>query len=212
MVLIADDHPIFRRGLKEVIESAGGFQVVAEASNGEQAIQRIEEFHPPVALLDVDMPLMNGFDTARAVQKKQLPTYIIFLTMHTEEDLFNEAMDLGVRGYVLKENAANDILESIRVVAAGGYYISPHISQYLIARNNRTKSFTKKTPGLDQLTSTERRILSLIAENNTSKEIAEKLFISYKTVENHRTNIAKKLDLRGSHRLLKFALENKAML
>ena len=211
-IVIADDHPIFRRGLMEIIESDKSLEVVAEASDGEEALERIHEFSPTVALLDLDMPALNGFDIVKRMQEHHLATNIIFLTMHSAEDLFNEAMDLGVRGYVLKENAANDVLEGIKTVAKGGYYLSPLISKYLITRSERARDLARRTPGLELLTPAERRILRLIGEKKTSKEIADELFISYKTVENHRVNIAKKLELHGSHSLMKFAIENKSRL
>jgi DNA-binding NarL/FixJ family response regulator len=129
--------------------------------------------------------------------------------MYKDEDMFNEAMDLGVKGYVLKENAVQDIIECLKTVSSGGYYISPFLSSYIINRNDRTKSFENRYPSFVALTAMERKVLKLIADNKTSKEIADKLFISYKTVENHRTNIANKLDLHGSHQLLKFAIENR---
>jgi DNA-binding NarL/FixJ family response regulator len=132
--------------------------------------------------------------------------------MYKEEDMFNEAMNIGVKGYVLKENAVSDIVDSIKIVASGRYFISPIISEFLVSRSDRVRSLLKKKPQLETLTATERRVLRLISEINTSKEIADYLHISYKTVENHRSNICTKLDIHGSHSLLKFAIENKDVL
>jgi DNA-binding NarL/FixJ family response regulator len=209
-VTIVDDHPIFRKGLRDVIGQDAQYQIVGEAENGEAALHQILDLKPVIAIVDIDMPKMNGFELVKALMTHNALVDIIFLTMYKEQDLFNEAMDLGVKGYVLKENAVKDILESIRIVASGKYYISPMLSSYLIQRNNTLKEFHGKYPSMIFLTPTEKKILKLIGENKTSKEIAEILFISGKTVENHRLNIAKKLDLHGSHQLLRFALENKA--
>jgi DNA-binding NarL/FixJ family response regulator len=211
-LVIADDHPIFRKGLKEAIESHEGFSVVAEAENGEIALKRIREFKPKITILDIEMPLMDGFGVAKSIREDHLPVDIIFLTMYNDEDMFNAAMDIGAKGYLLKENAAQDVLECIQIVASGKYFLSPLISLHLINRNDRAKSLLQKHPSLIFVTPTEKKVLRLIAESKTSKEIASELFISYKTVENHRTNIAKKLSLHGNHQLLKFAIENKSFL
>jgi DNA-binding NarL/FixJ family response regulator len=211
-LVIADDHPVFRAGLREIVEAADGIRVVAEAENGETALKLIKEHQPAIALLDIEMPVVDGFGVAKVIRNDCLPVEVIFLTMHKDEDLLDEAMELGAKGYLLKENAAQDILDCVRFVAAGEYYVSPHLSSYLVRRNLRSKSLLHKYPSLGLLTLTERKILHGIAENKTSRDIAATLFISSKTVENHRANIAKKLNLRGSHQLLKFALENKSLL
>jgi DNA-binding NarL/FixJ family response regulator len=211
-LVIADDHPLFRKGLREVIESDPALQILGEAGDGSYALTLIEQHTPAMAILDVDMPQMGGLAVAREIQKQRLETDVVFLTMYKEEDLFNEAMDVGARAYVLKDSAVDDILNAIHTVEDGKYYISPVLSDYLIKRSARAEKLLRHTPSLEDLTPAELRILKLVAENKTSKEIADVLSISYKTVENHRTNIASKLHLRGSHSLLKFALENKAAL
>jgi DNA-binding NarL/FixJ family response regulator len=211
-VLIADDHPIFRRGLREVIEEDSALLIVGEAGNGVMALQLIEQLRPDVAVLDIDMPQLNGFDLVKEIRRKNLPVTIVFLTMHRDEDLFNEALSLGVRGYVLKDSAATDTVASIRAVAGGQHYISPAISTYLVRRSERAAAVAQETPGLRDLTPAELRVLKLIAANKTSREIADELFINYRTVENHRANICQKLGLRGSHSLLKFAFEHKSQL
>lgn len=209
---IADDHPLFRKGLREVIESEPALKIVGEAGDGGMALSLILQHTPVMAILDIDMPKMGGLAVARELQKQRAETDVIFLTMYKDEDLFNEAMDVGARAYVLKDSAVNDILNAIHTVADGKYYISPALSDHLIKRSARAEKLLRHTPSLEDLTPAELRILKLIAESKTSKEIADLLSISYKTVENHRTNIASKLHLRGSHSLLKFALENKAVL
>lgn len=211
-IVIADDHPIVRRGLRQAIESDEKLKVVAEADDGEAALRQIQELRPDVAVLDVEMPKLDGFGVARAVIGQRLAVEIIFLTMHKDEDIFNAAMDAGVKGYVLKDSAVSDIGGSIRAVSAGQSYISPQLSTYLLQRGRRAASLVRQRPALSQLTPTERRILKLIAENKTSREIAGELFVSPRTVENHRANICAKLELHGAHALLKFALEHRSEL
>jgi DNA-binding NarL/FixJ family response regulator len=132
--------------------------------------------------------------------------------MHRDEDIFNEALDLSVKGYVLKDSAVTDIVGSIRAVNAGQNYISPQLSNYLLSRSRRAAALIASRPSLTDLTPTERRILKLIAENKTSREIAGELFLSVRTVENHRAHICQKLELHGSHALLAFSLEHKSEL
>jgi DNA-binding NarL/FixJ family response regulator len=209
-ILIADDHPIFRRGLREVMEEDAGLLIVGEAGNGLIALQQIEQLQPDIAVLDIDMPQLSGFEVVKELQRKNLPVKIIFLTMHRDEDLFNEALSLGALGYVLKDSAATEAVACIRTVAGGQHYISPVISTYLIRRGERMAAFTQETAGLSALTPAELRVLKLIATNKTSREIAAELFLSYRTVENHRANICQKLNLHGSHALVRFAFEHKS--
>ncbi len=211
-IIVADDHPIVRKGLREVIEEDKRLRVVWEANNGQEAIEAIEKFAPQITILDVDMPVINGFEAAREIKTKKLQTEIIFLTMHRDEDLFNEAIDLGAKGFVLKDSALSDIVECIKTVAASEHYASHALTKFLINRSRRAIGLTEKQPSINDLTPTERRVLKLIAENKTSKEIGEQLFISPRTVEKHRANICQKLNLQGSHSLLKFAVFHKSEL
>lgn len=208
-IMIADDHPLFREGLRSVLSRQPDLEVQAEAENGEQALALIRELPPDVLVTDLDMPRMSGLRLAAALREQDLPVDVIVLTMYREEDMFNEAMDAGVRGYVLKENAVQDIVAAIRTVAEGRYYISPSISEYLVTRAERAKAVLRERPQLQMLTPAERRVLKLIAEEKSSRQIAELLHISPKTVENHRTSISSKLNLRGSHSLLKFAISHR---
>lgn len=209
-LLIADDHPLLRAGLRQVIETDTRLQIVAEAADGANALERLMETQPDVAVLDIEMPQLTGFALLREMRAKRLSTAVVFLTMYRDEEMFNEALDLGALGYVLKDSATTDIVGAIRAAAAGQPYISPAISGFLFNRATRTKTLAQQHPSLNDLTPTERRVLKLIAENNTSKEIAAELFISYRTVENHRANICQKLNLKGSHSLLKFAFDHKS--
>jgi len=211
-IVIADDHPIFRSGLRTEIEKVPGLKIVAEAEDGESALERIQTFRPEIAILDVKMPNRNGFDVMRAIQEKELPVAVIFLTMHKDERIFTAALDNGAKGYVLKDGAVNEIVAAIKAVAAGENFISPSLSTYLVNRRRRDISLAEQTPALRHLTAAERRVLCLIAANKTSKEIADELFIAESTVNKHRENICRKLDLHGSHALLNFALEHKSEL
>ena len=211
-ILIADDHPIFRKGLRQVIQSDPEMDVVYEAEDGAAALRFAAELQPVVVVLDVDMPAMNGLEVAKEIQRLNLGCRVIFLTMYKEEDLFNEALDHGVRGYILKDNAAKEILSAIRASVRDEFYICPLLSQYLVNRNSKSRQLAKDKPGIENLTPSERRILALIARGKTSKDIADDLNLSFRTVENHRTNICTKLDIHGSHALLKFAFDNKHLL
>jgi len=209
-VLIADDHPIVRKGLRQVIESDPQLKIVDEVGDGDSALDRIEQLQPDVAVLDLDMPGKGGFDVVREMRRSRFATEVIVVTMHGEEDLFDEAMDLGVKGYVLKDTAVTDIIAGIKSVADGRHFISPQLSAHLVNRNSRASHLATVKPSLADLTATEKKILKLIGEGKSSKEIADLLFVNYRTVENHRTNICTKLELHGSHALLKFALQHKS--
>lgn len=208
-VIIADDHPVFRAGLAAVITNASGITLVAEASDGEELLALTAHHRPDVVLTDIDMPKKNGIQAAEAFRAVPDPPKIIFLTLFTDEEFFNRAVDLGVRGFLLKENATQDIIAAVRTVAAGKYYFTPSVSDFMIRRSEGGKTIEKEYPGLLQLTASERKILRLVAQGKTTKEIAEELFISVKTAESHRTSISKKLTLTGTHALVKFASENK---
>lgn len=211
-ILIADDHPIVRQGLRQTIAEDRRLRIVAEASDGKQAVEAVAAHSPQVAILDVDMPVMNGFDAARQIRAMDLATEIIFLTMLRDEAIFNEAIDLGAKGFVLKDSALTDIIECVKAVAAANHYASHALTSFLVNRSRRAIGLVERSPSIADLTPTERRVLKLIAEDLTTKEIGEHLFISPRTVEKHRENICQKLDLQGSHSLLKFALSHKSEL
>lgn len=211
-ILVADDHPVFRRGLRMIIESGQRLKIVAEADNGKAALELISQLTPAVAVLDVNMPEMTGFEVVRELRKTKLATEFIFLTMHKDEAMFNTAMDLGVKGYLLKESAVEDITAGIKAVAAGENFISAPLATFLFNRSRRNTTFAAAKPTLNDLTATERRVLKMIAEDKTSREIGEQLSISVRTVERHRQNICDKLEIHGSNALMKFALANKEQL
>lgn len=211
-ILIADDHPIFRRGLRMVIEADPSLKVVAEADDGAAALTAIEQLQPDVAVLDLDMPPPDGLAVARRIREQGWPVAAVFLTMHKDEAAFNAALDAGVRGFVVKDGAANEIVGCIKSVAAGQSFFSSALSGHLLTRRDRADEFARQTPSINDLTASERRILRLIAEAKSNKEIAETLFISVRTVEHHRSNICSKLGLTGKNALLTFALTHKSEL
>ena len=211
-VLIADDHPVLRRGLAHVIDADPAFQIVAEADDGEIALSQLESLGPSIAILDIDMPRMDGLAAAREIRRRKLPVDIMFLTIHADEDCFNAAMDLGARSYILKESAVAEILRGLRAMAAGEYFVSSSLMAHLVNRRSREQSLSNEFPGLGQLTPAERRVLRGIADGKSSKEIGAQLFINFRTVENHRASICQKLGLHGPHSLFKFALQNRTVL
>jgi DNA-binding NarL/FixJ family response regulator len=209
-VLLADDHPVLRTGLRQVIETDPSLHVVGEASDGEATLERMEALRPDVAVVDLDMPKLDGLGVLREARARGLKSAVLVLTLHADEMMLLEAFDLGARGYLLKDSALTAIVEGIKTVAAGRQYVTPTIAPMLLGRRARAAALATRQPGLASLTPTERKILGLIANGQSSKDIADVLFIHYRTVENHRVNIAHKLGLHGHNAVLKFALEHKA--
>ncbi|MFH1194247.1 MAG: response regulator transcription factor [bacterium] len=210
-IILADDHPLFRSGVKHELESNTGFKVIGEANNGEEAIKLIINLNPTIAVLDIQMPELSGLEVARNSDIQNSSTSIILLTMFDDQKTFYEAMDAEVKGYVLKDDAVNDIVTAVCLVAQGKHYISPALSDILLLRTNHSPD-EKINLHIKSLTPTERNILKLISELKSNDEIAEELFISKRTVENHKVSIAAKLELGGARHLLKFALKNKLSL
>ena len=211
-IFIADDHPIFRKGLEEVIMFDNQFQVIGNAGDGETALEEIQHLLPNVAVIDIEMPKLNGLEVIRRIHEASLPVYCIVLTMYREEAIFDQALDLGVRGYLLKDSAIADILKGIETVSRGQYFISPSLTSRALETHPAVNQTIHQRLGVDKLTATERQIISLIAQSLSTKEIADSLNVSPRTVENHRYNIVRKLGLSGNYSLLRFALDNKAYL
>jgi DNA-binding NarL/FixJ family response regulator len=209
-VFIVDDHPVFRAGLKEVIESDQQFCLAGEAADGTAAFAQIKSSHPDVAVIDIHLPNMNGLELLRSLRSLPHPPAVMVLTMHDQESTFNAAMDAGAQGFILKDNAIGDVLVGLKAMASGGIFISPSIANHLVRRHQRASALKQQKKGLAALTPTERRVLRLVAENKTNKEIGSDLFISHRTVETHRTHICEKLELSGTRALLKFAFEHKS--
>lgn len=208
-VVIADDHPMYRDGVRQALEREPSIRLIGEAGDGERALGLLTELSPMAAVLDMNMPKMTGLQVAKEHKKRNGTTEFVFLTMFDDEEILNEAMDIGVRGYILKDSASVEIASAVRAVVGGKHYVSPTLSGKLVARKSQQATFEAAHGGLQLLTDTERKILALIAESKTSKEIGELLFLGQKTVENYRYKMCEKLGLSGAYSLLKFALENK---
>ncbi len=211
-MLIVDDHPLLRHGLREVIGHNSRFKIVGEASNGEEALQLLTRLEPQIVILDIDMPRLNGLETIRAIRQLSFAVKVIILTMYKEEDMFNAAMDSGAKAYVLKENAANEIVAALEKVDGGESFVSAMMLEAGQRRSERVRGLLLSKPQIEALTPAERRILKLIGEDYTSKEIASRLRLSVRTVDNHRQHICNKLKLHGTHSLLKFAFDHSAYL
>lgn len=201
-ILLADDHAVVRQGLRALLEREG-FEVVGEASDGHEAIRLCEQHHPDVAVLDVSMPLLNGIDAAREISKSHPATKLVLLTMHTEDHMVLESLRAGVKGYVLKTRAADELVQAIRDVCKGGMYLTQSISRTIVQA-----FLSKGTLPESPLTERERQVLQLVAEGKTSKEIASLLFISVKTAESHRSNIMDKLNIHDTAGLVRYAIRN----
>jgi DNA-binding NarL/FixJ family response regulator len=211
-IVIIDDHPIVRNGLRQIIEQEHDFVIRGEASDGEAGVKLIQEMKPEMVLLDLDIPKLDGFGVIRQVRQLQLAVNIILLTIHGEVDLLHRALELGAKGYILKESALLEIVSGIRSIAAGRPYVSPSLTPALLKRRTVVEEFERGNPELCQLTPAERRILVMIAEGKSSKEIAQDLHIHYRTVETHRARICQKLQLNGPNTLLRFALKHRSEL
>ena len=208
-LILADDHPVFRRGLADVIHTRPDYRVTAEAENGAEALDLVREMRPDIAVLDVEMPLLNGIAVARRLQETQSDTAVIMLTMHRETAFFFQAMDAGVSAYVLKDTAIRDLLDSIARVREGGFYLSNEFQTQLLEHRLKKRRLHTEQRGFDTLTPTERTVISHIAQGKTTREVAEDMVISPRTVEHHRSSICRKLDLTGTNALLRFVLEHR---
>lgn len=202
-VLIADDHELVRRGFRDVIREDPLFEIVAECSDGQEVLDALDPSEVDLAVVDLSMPKRSGIDVVREVHRRHLPVHVVILTMHKEKDFFVEALKFGVRGYVLKDQGVREIRDCLHRVAAGQIFISPSLSDELI--DLVTNSGLPEI--LRPLTPAERKVLRLVGEKKTSREIADTLFISQRTVETHRHNICRKLGLNGYQALFQFALE-----
>jgi DNA-binding NarL/FixJ family response regulator len=206
-VFNADDHPILRKGITDLLKESEEMKWVGSAADGKEAEEKIRAIQPDVAILDIEMPRQTGLDVARTLVGEGIRTNFILLTLFKDEHFFQNALKAGIKGYLLKESSEKEILDCIRSVSQGRAYVNPSLTQYLLNQNS---------PGNDllaKLTEHEVNILKLIARQKTTAEIADMMFISPKTVSNHRTNISKKLELGGGQNaLLKWAIEHRSQL
>lgn len=199
-VLLGDDHVLVRQGLRSLLDRER-IPVVAEASDGQEVIRLTAAHHPDIAVIDISMPTLNGIDAARELVRSFPKTKVILLTQHEEEQYLHEALQSGVRGYVLKSQVVNDLVHAIRQVSHGGFYLSPGVSQAVIEAYR-----SKPARPSDPLSSRERQVLQLIAEGKSTKDVASLLGISTKTAESHRSRLMKKLDIHETASLVRYAM------
>jgi DNA-binding NarL/FixJ family response regulator len=212
-IMIADDHPIFRKGLKDIIETSVSEISIAECQTGTAALEYIRLEKPDIAILDIDMPEMNGLDVCKTVYDENIPTRVIILTMYKEEEMFHKAFLTGALGYVVKDNSAVEIVECIKDVILGKKYVGPALQPFVNNFREADKKKEKIRELLHSLTQAELKTLKLVSQNRPSREIAELLFVSVKTVENYRSRICKKLELDPrNNSLLLWVSENREVL
>ena len=205
-ILLADDHRIVRQGLRALLEAEPDFSLVGETGDGLEAIQLAERLQPDVIVLDLMMPGINGLEATRQISDNCPQTRVVILSMHADEAYVLEALRNGASGYVLKDSSADDLVRAVREVEAGRRYLSPPLSERAIEAYTRKAEETSLDP-YEKLTNREREVLHLTAEGHSSTEIAERLSISSRTVETHRANMMRKLDLRSQTDLIRYALK-----
>lgn len=212
-LLIADDHPIFRKGLKDILQNSFPSVTILECDSGNSTLDTIRNQQPDVAILDIDMPEMNGLEICSKVYNEGLPTKVIILTMYKEEEMFNKAFLTGASGYVVKDNSVIEIVECIKEVMLGKKFIGPALQPYFQKFKEADKKKERIRELLDTLTQAELKTLKLVSQNRSSKEIAELLFVSVKTIENYRSRICKKLELDPrNNSLILWVSENRELL
>jgi two-component system, NarL family, response regulator NreC len=208
-VLLTDDHTLFRQGIKTLISVEPDMEVVGEASNGADAVTKAAETRPDVILMDIGMAGLSSFEATRQVKKNRPETKVLFLTMYDDEDYLVECMEVGAGGYVLKDSPAQQLVSAIRDVNRGGSYLSPRMLAQLVDDfRSRIKS-AHRLPRFATLTTREKEVLKLLAEGNSVKEIACNLKLSVKTVEAHKFNLMRKLDIHNKAQLVQYAIQKK---
>jgi two-component system response regulator NreC len=199
-VVLADDHILVRQGIRSLLEREG-FQIVAEASDGHEALRHVQSLKPDIAVMDISMPILNGLDAARQMSLSSPQAKTILLTQHAEEEFLSAALEAGVKGYVLKTQIASELIQAMLQVSRGEVYLSPGVSR-AVMEAYRSKSEKQKDP----LTTRERQVLQLIAEGKSTKNVASVLGISVKTAESHRTRLMQKLDIHDTASLVLYAV------
>jgi two-component system response regulator NreC len=207
-ILVADDHSILREGLRALLSNTSDLEVIGEAENGQDTIEKARQLQPQLILMDLSMPIINGTEAIRVIKKRNPEIKIIVLTVHKSDEYVRATLDAGADGYVLKDDTSNDLLTSIKNVQKGKVHLSPGICDKVL---NGYLNHPDKAPSVrswDQLTLREREVLKLIAEGSKNREIAGCLSVSIKTVEKHRSNLMKKLDIHGVSALTTYAIES----
>jgi DNA-binding NarL/FixJ family response regulator len=208
-ILLADDHSIVRKGLRTILEEDGSLEVVAEASNGREAVDLCQSLEPHIAVMDVSMPQLNGLEAAAQLQRSSSPTKVIVLSMYRDETYILRALTAGAKGYLLKDTSEEEILPAIRAVIRGNSYFSASISQTLLDDHVRYLQKRGLQDSYDLLTEREKEVLQLLAEGRSNKEVAGVLNLSLSTVETHRTNMMQKLNLHSAAEIVLYAVRKK---
>ncbi|MHB1324964.1 MAG: response regulator [Thermoleophilia bacterium] len=207
-ILLADDHAILRAGLVRLLGEQKDIEVVGEAENGREAVQKVQELHPDIVLMDIGMPVMNGMEATKQIKKRDADVKVLVLTMHDNEEYLFQVLQAGAAGYVLKKAADSDLVNAIHVVSRGDCFLYPSAAKMVVEDYlDKLKNGQEPTSSFDTLTDREREILTLVAAGHTNREIAETLFISVKTVETHKANIMEKLNLHKRAELVKYAIK-----
>ncbi|TCK86780.1 LuxR family two component transcriptional regulator [Natranaerovirga hydrolytica] len=206
-ILIADDHSMIREGLKQLIELEDDIEVVAQANDGLEALDKLVEYNPDVVLLDINMPNLNGLDVLKEIKKRKIPANVLVLTIHNEVEYLYKAVEIGVQGYVLKDSESDVLISAIRSINKGETYIQPNMASLLFKRMN-SKDAHKRSNINNEITKREIEVLKLITEGLLNKEIAYRLDISEKTVKNHVSNIFKKINVSDRTQAAVYAIKN----
>ncbi|PKN19054.1 MAG: DNA-binding response regulator [Deltaproteobacteria bacterium HGW-Deltaproteobacteria-6] len=206
-VLVTDDHSIVREGLKQFLNSQPDMEVIGEAGDGAEALEKIKGLHPDVVLLDITMPNITGLEVANLVRDTVPKTRIVIFSMHGKESCVRELLSSGVLGYVLKASPSSDILKAIRMAHRGEYFLSSKLKAEVIQKYVKGQGSAPSISGYDLLTEREQQVFRLVAQGHSTGKIADLLFISPKTVEKHRTSLMKKLDIHDRFELLKYAIK-----
>jgi two-component system response regulator NreC len=206
-LIVADDHKIFRQGIKKLLEEQNDLQVVGEAADGREAVKKAEELKPDLVLMDVAMADLNGLQATRLIKKTLPDAKILMLTMHKNEEYVLQSFQAGASGYVLKEGAVEELVTAIHSVYGNKSFLSPTISKTVVDAYLRKMETGKMETPFDLLTDREREVLQMIAEGYTNREVAKSLYISVKTVEAHRAHIMQKLNIHEVAKLVKYAIQ-----
>jgi two-component system response regulator NreC len=205
-VLIADDHTLVREGLRALLEAQGDFEVIAEASNGHEAVQRALEMRPDVVLMDIGMPELDGFEATRRILKASPTIRVLVLTVHETEDYFFRVLEAGAHGFLVKDAASTDLVAAVRAVHRGGMFLHPPLAKRLVEDYLQRVTTGEERTSYEALTPREREVLKLIGEGYTNQEIADQLSLSINTVQTHRSRIMDKLNLHSRAELMKYAV------
>lgn len=211
-ILIVDDHPVVQEGLQGIIQQDPLFEVVGLCDKGKEVLPKIRDTLADIVILDISLPDISGLEVLRMAQLAKLPVFFVVLTMYKEDEFISAATRLNARGFLFKDNTPAELLKCLHAVSKGENYYSADVSAQLVTHIQQVEYLHRQHPGLNTLTSAQQRILKLISENKTSREIADELFLSVRTVQNQRNKICQKLGLNGYHKLLQFAFEHKAYL